>query len=650
MKTTFPVREFLRRHLGRCVVAALLVFSDRLAAQTLFQSFDPVCGLPRVTVRDGTADVTYELRGTDDLGAPGVWESLMRLKPGKQEHHLLDFSGNGHGHGRRFYQLHEVPPSPERPADNFALLDQNGVRHEFYREGDARAVVLLFTDNVNLAEAWRLVQVLEAKFAAQHVRLWMVNPRDTRSALVQAASAAKVTAPVLHDLAQILARTHLATTALEAVALDPITLGVIYRGAVMERCETPGGVVEQPYLETALTQFLSGQPVVVESAKPRGDSLQLAAIAPPSYSRDIAPLLQAKCVTCHRPGDIGSFAMTNHAIVAAHANPTRQNLLTGRMPPWHADPAYGSFANDFSLQPAEVAQLVAWLDAGSPRGDGPDPLTAAPVAPPVWPLGPPDLVLSIASQSLPASGEIDYRYLIVNNPLPTNVWLRAATVRPGNREVVHHSLVFAATTVADFLQVQGGLGGFFAGYVPGADPAEYPAGTGKQMKRGSYLIFQMHYTPNGTATTDRTQIGLYFAKTPPARELTTTAAYDKNFTILPFEKDHEVVAEAVVAKASFLYEMSPHMHFRGHRMRFEAIYPDGSKETLLNVPGYEFAWQALYRLTQPKAIPAGTRLRITGGFDNSEWNPWNPAPDATVLFGEQTSDEMLIGYLNLAPQ
>jgi hypothetical protein len=263
-------------------------------------------------------------------------------------------------------------------------------------------------------------------------------------------------------------------------------------------------------------------------------------------------------------------------------------------------------------------------------------------------LGTPDLILRIPNQSLPANGEIPYRYLLVKNPVPTNVWLRAATVRPGNREVVHHSLVFSASNAADFLQVMGGLGGFFAGYVPGSDPVEFPAGTGKLLKAGSYLVFQMHYTPNGKATTDRTEIGLYFAAQPPQRELVTTAAFDTEFSIPPGVRDHEVVAETVVPQNSLLYEMSPHMHYRGARMRFEALYPDGTAETLINIPGYEFAWQTLFRLAEPKRIPAGTRIRITGGFDNSADNPWNPDPLKTVLFGEQTSDEMLIGYLNLA--
>ena len=195
------------------------------------------------------------------------------------------------------------------------------------------------------------------------------------------------------------------------------------------------------------------------------------------------------------------------------------DVLTGIMPPWDADPAAGVFANDASLNPAEAARLVAWVDAGAKRGDGDDLLvTQPPPEPPLWPLGQPDKILSLDEQSIKATGLEAYRYLPIANPLGSDVWLRAVTVRPGNRQVVHHALVFSIKTFADLVQVQGGLGGFFAGYVPGMEPVEFPAGTGKLLKKGSYLVFQMHYTTMGTATTDRTELGLYFAKTPPARE------------------------------------------------------------------------------------------------------------------------------------
>jgi hypothetical protein len=311
----------------------------------------------------------------------------------------------------------------------------------------------------------------------------------------------------------------------------------------------------------------------------------------------------------------------------------------------------GPFSNDQSLTTDEAAKLVAWVEAGTPRGTEADPLFVNPPTPAAeWPLGKPDLVLSIPSQSIPATGVVDYRYLLLSNPLKTNVWLRAAAVRPGNRTVVHHGLVFAGS-LSDLTKLQGGLGGYFAGYVPGMFDTEFPAGTGKLLKAGSLLVFQMHYTTSGTAATDQTQLGLYFSKTVPSKELVTSAAYDIGFTIPPGASNHEVVAEtAAFSKASVVYEMSPHMHLRGKRMRFEVVYPDGSKETMLNVPGYEFAWQTLFRLAAPKHVPAGAKIRVTAGFDNSQWNPWNPDPSVSVTFGEQTFEEMMIGYLNYSAE
>ena len=635
------------RALRRCSwVLSILGAAGSLLAQTLTPAIDPVCGLPRLSLRNGVAGEVYQLRATDDLGAPGVWDTLMRLSPGTHEHQWMDFAPASQGH--RFYRIERLTAPPLQPIDDFALNDHQGVRHQLFREGDSKAVVLVFTDNAHLADAWSVIQPLQTKFAPQGVLFWLINPQDSRASLAPAAAAAGVAAPVLHDPAQLVARAYQAGTVMETVGIASDTLEVFYQGPATDLCPTPSGAVEQPYLAQALAQFTASQPVVIQQVKGHGAPLALAPVSEPSYARDIAPLLQAKCVTCHRAGDIGSWAMTNHAIVAQYAAPIRQDLLIGSMPPWHADPGVGAFANDSSLTPAEAARLVAWLDAGAKRGDGPDPLATQPPPPaPAWPLGQPDLVLSIPTQSIPADGLVDYRYLIVPNPKTSNVWLRAATVRPGNREVVHHSLVFTAATVQDFLQVQGGLGGFFAGYVPGMEATEFPAGTGKLLKKGSYLVFQMHYTTTGTAATDQTQIGLYFAKSPPASELITSSAYRTDFSIPPYAKDQEITTETTLTRDSVLYELSPHMHYRGHRMRIEAVYADHSSETLLNVPGYQFAWQSLYRLAQPKALPAGTVIRVTAGFDNSLWNPWNPDPAQTVVFGEQTVNEMLIGYLNL---
>jgi hypothetical protein len=627
--------------LGLGIVSVLGV----AAVPALRPTVDPTCGAPRLTLSAADPDSAFELRAGDDLNDPARWETLMRLAPGT--HERVWFDPDVSKLGRRFYRLETRIPELPPVAENFALLDQTGKRHDFLREGDAKAVVLVFTDNARLADTWQAVRPLQEQFGPAGVRFWLVNPRDSRAAI--ATAAAGINAPVLHDVAQLVARTFGARAVQDVVALNRGFAETFYTGALATPCREPGGT-NQPHLAAALEQFLAGQPVAVEHVKNSAASLGLEPLATPTFRTDIAPLLQAKCVTCHRPGDIGSFAMTNHAVVAEKAAGIRMNVAAGHMPPWHADPAHNRFANDFSLSPAEASRLVAWIDAGAPKGDAGDPLAEEPpAAPPAWPLGTPDKVVSIATQSLPATGEIPYRYLLVQNPFPSNVWLRAASVKPGNREVVHHSLVFVGKA-SQILQFQGGLAGFFAGYVPGMDQVAYPAGTGKRLLRGDLILVQMHYTPNGKATTDTTQLGFYLAPTPPARELTTTAVHDIAFTIPPGVRDHEVIAETVMARDSLLYELSPHMHYRGARMRFEALYPDGSAETLLNVPGYEFAWQALYRLTEPKRLPAGTRVRITGGFDNSEWNPWNPSPLSTVVFGEQTDDEMLIGYLNVAPE
>jgi hypothetical protein len=634
------------------LLAGLVAALD-LAAQSLSTALDPVCRLPRLELGGGTTDDSVlVLRAGDDLDDPTGWGAVLELgaQPAGHATHWMD--PEGRAARRRFYRLERQPRPPLQARPNFRLTDHRGHAHELLREGAAKWIAFVFTDNAGLAGTWAAVRPLTERYGTNDLKLWLLNPVEDRAALAAAAATNGVGIPVLHDAAQLVARTFGVTTAGEAVLLDAGLLTPLYRGPVADDCPLPdGGTVRQDYLADALAAAATNAPVTFSQVRPRGPQLALGPRLASRYAQDIAPLLVEKCANCHRPAGIGPWAMTNHAVIAAQAGQIRQNLLEGLMPPWHADPAHQRFANDFSLTPAEQARLVDWLDAGAPRGDGPDPLTAVTPDPNEgWPLGPPDAVLTIARQNLPATGEIPYRYLPVLNPFRTNVWLRAAVVRPGNKTVVHHALVFYARTLSDLLEVQAGLGGFFAGYVPGMDQVPYPAGSGKFVPAGpnAAFIFQMHYTANGAAATDQTQVGLYLAPAPPARELKTTAAYDTAFTLPPNARSGTVVAERLVTRDSLLHEMSPHMHYRGDWMRFEAIYPDNRSEILLNVPRYDFAWQALYRLTEAKPLPAGTRLRVTGGFDNTFFNPFNPDPAKTITFGEQTDDEMFIGYLNIS--
>jgi len=401
--------------------------------------------------------------------------------------------------------------------------------------------------------------------------------------------------------------------------------------------------------------------MTISRTKPESCAIPLNPPQSISYSTHIAPLLQTKCLACHSPGNIAPWAMTNYNVVRSYATSIKNNVLKAEMPPWHADPFYGSFVNDVSLTSQQAAMLVQWVNDGAPRGTGPDPLDGLAIAtnyPFAWPpeLGQPDAVVGIPLQDIPPTGDVDYRYLTVTSPFTNDVWLRAAVVRPGNVKVVHHCLVFNGAS-SQFM----GADGFFSGYVPGTEADAFPPGTGKLLRRGEQLTFQMHYITTGQPDTDQTQIGFYVMASPPANVLQTKSLVNTSFvlgfTAIPAgANDFEISGQypipllggSTLATNILLYEMSPHMHLRGSRFRYEVVYPNGTREVLLSVPNYIFHWQRLYRLAQPKFIPKGSRIVGIGAWDNSPQNPDNPDPSTSVSWGEQTYDEMFIGYFNFA--
>lgn len=620
-------------------------------AQSFRPWLDPTCGLPGVRIlpkAGGGGD--FRIYGSSNLGGEPTWEPLAEMTVGEKGAEWRDF--NVHSHHRRFFRLEQIPVRPPLAAvDNFRLIDQNGRAHELHRAGEAAAYVLVFADNLSLARAWPEVKQLRDTFSSKGIRFWIINPHDDRTAIMAKAAELRIDLPVLHDRAQLVARAFRCSARLEAVAIRGDDFTPFYRGAIRDVSETIP-VVEQNYLADALNELLGDQLVSLSFVRANAGPMSLRETGGLDYARDIAPIFQKRCVQCHRKGDIGSFEMSNHGVLQSRLADIRRDILTGDMPPWHMDPNSGKFANDFSLLPEEASKLVAWLDAGAPKGDGGDPLVEKPVAPAVdWPLGEPDYKFSLEEYTIPASGTVDYQYLAFRNPIPTNAWLRATVIRPSNRTVVHHALAFAGG-FNELQALSGGLGGYFAAYVPGMDQTFYPAGTGKLLKAGAWFLFQMHYTTSGVEAKDRSEVGLYFSKEPPQRELKTMAAYNTKFQIPAYAQDHEVVAVTKpFAKAVFIYEMSPHMHYRGARMRFEALLPDGSVQVLANIPAYQFDWQTLYRLDEPVLVPAGTRVRVVGGFDNSQTNP-RLLPDGLwgynqpVIFGEQSWEEMLVGYLN----
>jgi hypothetical protein len=410
----------------------------------------------------------------------------------------------------------------------------------------------------------------------------------------------------------------------------------------------------------------------------------------PTYSRDVAPILYRSCTNCHRPGEIGPMSLLSYADARPWAKSIATRVTAGTMPPWHADPRTGEFANDRRLSAAEKATLTEWVAAGAPEGDPKD-LPAAPQYADGWLIGQPDVVLPMREDyPIPASGTVAYQYFEVPTNFTEDKWVQAFEVRPGNRKVVHHVIVYARPpepdapppaasasgarparrapvfTFADDMDIPAGqtggpdlppgqrkplgpndrpapkaLGPSIGAYVPGEASRVYPLDTAARLVAGSTLIFQMHYTTTGKATTDRTSIGLIFAKTPPRTELRGTALINGNFRIPAGAADYRVDATMTINRDVTLWGMLPHTHVRGKRWSYEATFPDGRKETLLSVPNYDFDWQTDYVFKQPLKLPRGTTLHATAWYDNSPNNKSNPDATQEVWWGDQTWEEMM---------
>lgn len=384
-------------------------------------------------------------------------------------------------------------------------------------------------------------------------------------------------------------------------------------------------------------------------------ALPVAAQAPPgaasavTFTKDVAPILYARCVSCHRPNEMAPMALRTYQEVRPWARAIRQRVLAREMPPWFADPAHGAFANDARLPDAEVETIARWVDAGAPRGDDRD-LPPMPTFTDGWTIGEPDVVLSIPEHDVPAQGVIPYTYFTVPTNFTEDQWVVGMEIRPGNRQVVHHVIVSvlepgvegppqgATRARVDVIRTQLG------GTTPNKPGFMFREGTGKLLRAGSKLVFQMHYTTTGEAVKDRTTLGLKLAKKGPLVPIRTAIAINNKFVIPPGDPAYEVRAAATVDEDIHVHALTPHMHFRGKDFTYTAVYPDGRSEVLLRVPNYDFNWQLTYNLKAPVALPKGTRIECVAHFDNSSRNLANPDPKAEVRWGDQTFEEMMIGF------
>jgi hypothetical protein len=391
--------------------------------------------------------------------------------------------------------------------------------------------------------------------------------------------------------------------------------------------------------------------------------LAVGASAAPTFNKEVLPILQKRCQECHRPGEAVPMALIGYQESRPWAKAIKQAVLSKKMPPWFADPNYGHFSNDRSLSQAEIDTLIAWVDAGAPEGNAKD----APAPRQFvegWSIGKPDLVLEMPNAfDVPSKGVIEYQYVIIPTGLKEDKWIMAAEVRPGDKSVMHHVITSIREPGSKWMVDQepgiafvppkgtrGGeqLAGGLSGYVPGQalPPGDFPR-RATLLKAGSDIVLQLHYTTNGKPTTDKTKVGIIFAKEPPSARLMGGNSAAMRFSIPPGDPDFHVEASSTLQYDCDLVSMMPHAHLRGKAFEYRIVRPDGETETVLKVPKYDFNWQLTYYLAKPMHLTKGTKVQVVAEFDNSVNNPYNPDPTKEVHWGEQTFEEMMMGYFSV---
>lgn len=555
--------------------------------------------------------------------------------------------------------------APGQRVDNFRLVDDAGKAHELYYSSDMKAVVLMVQGNgcPIVRQAIPAYRELRDQYRAKGVEFLLINSnlQDKREAIAAESKEFGFDIPILVDETQLIGESLGFNRTAEIFVINPKNWTLAFRGPLDDRLsyEKQRPAATHTYTKDAIDSVIAGQPVKNPTVNSAGCIINLpeaerrAAHAKISYTKEVAPMLVEKCTACHQQGGVAPWAMTSYDVVKGFAPMIREVIRTKRMPPWHADPHYGSFVGDRSLTDSQTKTLVHWIEAGAPRGAGPDPLTKVKPDTDEWKLGKPDAIIEIPAYTVPATGIIEYQCPEVKNPIGRDVWIRGLEVHVGNKSVVHHIIVNNPSDIrADqqrtseggggrrFCNAPGNLGGF----APGLQPINFPQDTGVLFPKEANFVFQVHYTASGKEATDRSRVGLYFHKTPPKYPLMMNVMGDNTFAIPPGAKDYTKTSTRTIQRDMIIYDIMPHSHVRGKSARMTAVYPDGKSEILLNVPRWDFNWQTGYVLKEPKTIPKGTKLVWDMTWDNSKQNPANPDPTQTIKWGDQTWEEMGLGF------
>jgi peroxiredoxin len=549
-------------------------------------------------------------------------------------------------------------PNEGQNIADFRLPDHLGKEQALADFADHEFVVVAFLGTeCPLAKlyAGRLQKIAD-EYAAHDVAVVaiMSNVQDSLADIAAFVRDLKISYPVLKDRRNEVATMFAAERTPTVYLLDRQHM-VRYQGRVDDQYLV-GIIRDKPTrddLRLAIDELLAGQKV----SNPKTDTIgciigrahEPKKNSEVTYAGDVAPILQSRCVDCHRAGEIGPFGLTSYDEAAGWGEMIAEVVREQRMPPWHANHRYGLFTNDRSMPDAEKQLIYQWVRNGCPAGD----LSILP-APRQFTTGwqlprDPDQVFAMKEPfTVPANGGpsgVPYQHIRVPSQFTEDKWIEASEIRPGNRSVVHHVIVF--------VEPPGGHGRpdwiFLCAYVPGLRLNPLPAESAKRVPAGSTFVFEMHYTPNGTSQQDKTEIGLVFADASHVdKEVITTEIGDPDFVIPPGANAHVVTATSrPIAQELTLLSMSPHMHLRGKAFRYELVLSSGKREVLLDVPAYDFNWQTSYRLAKPRRLPTGSVLYCRAVFDNSTSNLANPDSTQSVRWGEQTWEEMMLGFCDV---
>ncbi len=556
------------------------------------------------------------------------------------------------------------PSEPGKKIRGFKLADprtQKDVSLGDFADKKALAIIFVGTEcPINNNYMPRLAE-LHREYGARGVQVLGINSnlQDTAERIVAHARKYEIPFPVLKDEGHTVADLFGAQRTPQVFVLDAART-IRYQGRIDDQFGIfyKRGQPTRHDLREALDEVLAGKPVSTPStdvagciiARTRRAAVAAAPQASITYARHVAAIIQNNCQECHRPGQIGPMALLQYDDAIAWAETIREVVAERRMPPWFADPKFGKFANDRRLPEADRKLLLAWVEQGCPQGD-PKYLPPPREFPEGWRIGKPDLVLQMPTEfEVPAQmprGGIPYKHFIVDPGFEEDRWVVRGEARPDAKPVVHHMLVFILPPGQRF-NPDDPSNPVLCGTAPGDVAQRLPEGMAKRIPAKHRLVFQMHYTPNGTAMKDRSSVGLTFAAQPPRLEVKTVPIFNAFFRIPPGADNHRVESTFTFERDGYVTGLMPHMHLRGKDFLYEAVYPDGTKETLLSVPRFNFHWQSVYRLEKPHKMPAGTKVHCVAHFDNSAKNPNNPDPTRTVFWGDQTWQEMMVGWMDYA--